>query len=101
MNLRRHYRWGWPAAALAGLLALGAYAAPPAFTRATKPLWSEKAPPVTAAVETASPNWVEIAKTVKPAVVNVSVKKSDEGAAARAGPARRARHGRVHAALLR
>jgi serine protease Do len=79
MNLRRHYRWGWPAAALAGLLALGAYAAPPAFTRATKPLWSEKAPAVTAAAETATPNWVEIAKTVKPAVVNVSVKKSDEG----------------------
>jgi hypothetical protein len=39
MNLRRHYRWAWPAAALAGLLALGVFAAPPAFTRATKPLW--------------------------------------------------------------
>jgi hypothetical protein len=39
MNLRRHYRWAWPAAALAGLLALGVFAAPLAFTRATKPLW--------------------------------------------------------------
>jgi serine protease Do len=86
MNLRRHYRWGWPAAALAGLLALGAYAAPPAFTRATKPLWSEKPPAVTAAAETAAPNWVEIAKTVKPAVVNVSVKKADEGLTLGPGP---------------
>jgi serine protease Do len=81
MNLRRHYRWAWPSAVLAGLLALGAFAAPPAFTRATKPLWSDKAPAVTAAVETASPNWVEIAKAVKPAVVNVSVKKAGEDVA--------------------
>jgi serine protease Do len=77
MNLRRHYRWAWPASALAGLLALGAFAAPPAFTRATKPLWSDKTPAV-AAAQTATPNRVEIAKTVKPAVVNVSVKKTEE-----------------------
>src|SRR5262245_48287535 len=79
MNLRRTYRWAWPAAALAGLLALGAFAAPPAFTRAAKPLWSDKAPAV-AAAQTATPNWVEIAKTVKPAVVNVSVTKGEESA---------------------
>jgi serine protease Do len=77
MNVRRNYRWAWPAAALAGLLALGTFAAQPAFTRATKPLWSDKAAPV-ASAQTAAPNWVEIAKAVKPAVVNVSVKKTED-----------------------
>jgi serine protease Do len=76
-RMRRISRWVLPAGALAGLIALGAFSVPPAFTRASKPLWTEKGPAAPTVAQVASPNWVEIARTVKPAVVNVSVKRAE------------------------
>ncbi len=71
-HLMRRYRWLWPASGLAGLaLALIAVAAPPAWTRAAAPIWTEQ--PVAVSPSTIpAPNWVELAKAVKPAVVNVT-----------------------------
>ena len=71
-RLGRPHRWRWPAAGLAALaLALVALAAPPAWTRAAAPVWTEQ--PVAVSPSTVpAPNWVELAKAVKPAVVNVT-----------------------------
>ncbi len=71
-RLGRRHRWLWSASGLAGLaLALIALAAPPAWTRAAAPIWTEQ--PVSVSPSTVpAPNWVELAKAVKPAVVNVT-----------------------------
>jgi serine protease Do len=72
-------RWAWPTVAVVAIaLALLA----PHFgysTTATTPLWSDR--PVTAPpAAVTAPNWVELAKRSKPAVVNISTKRvEDEG----------------------
>jgi serine protease Do len=77
--MKRHLRRpAWAAAGLVALLVGGAFVAPPAFTKAAQPLWSEQAPVAPGTARMAAPDWVEIAKAVKPAVVNVSVKKSED-----------------------
>jgi serine protease Do len=71
-------RWVWPAVALVGLAVavvsprFGYPAAPPT------PLWSERPPSVTAST-VPSPNWVELARVLKPAVVNISTKRVERG----------------------
>ena len=68
----RGYRWLGPVSGLAGLaLALMALIAPPAWTRAAAPIWTEQ-PVAVSASTVPAPNWVELAKAVKPAVVNVT-----------------------------
>jgi serine protease Do len=80
----RHTRWAWPAAGLAGLaLALVMLVAPPGWTRSPAPVWNEQAVSVTA-LTTPAPNWVELAKAVKPAVVNVTGRR-DTGRAGGSG----------------
>ena len=71
-------RWVWPA--VAGLaLALAVLVPRIGYTTpAPTPLWSERALPVAPAPVTA-PNWVELAKASKPAVVNISTKRVEEG----------------------
>ena len=81
----RFARWAWPSAALAAVLTVGALAAPQAFTRNSKePLWTERAP--AASAPSASPQWVEVARSMKPAVVNVSVRRAEGAGAGMAGP---------------
>jgi serine protease Do len=80
----RHSRWAWPAAGLAGLaLALVMLVAPPGWSRSPTPVWNEQAVTV-APLATPAPNWVELAKAVKPAVVNVT-SRQDGGRAAGSG----------------
>jgi serine protease Do len=73
--LTRHSRWAWPVLSI--LVILGLVAARPPFghTSVTPPVWTERAvnPPRS---ETTMPNWVEIAKAVKPAVVNVNTRRA-------------------------
>jgi serine protease Do len=69
-------RWAWPAAAL---LLLAVVALVPQFgfpTTASTPLWSDRALQVAPAP---APNWVELAKQLKPAVVNISTKRVEGG----------------------
>src|SRR5215831_673158 len=65
-------RFAWPALALVAALTLVGVVPRLGFTR-DGAIWSEKAGSAPVAM-TQAPAWVEIAKTVKPAVVNVSVK---------------------------
>jgi serine protease Do len=70
---KRLTRFAWPAFALVAALTVVGAVPRLGFTR-DGAIWSERAtgsPPV---AMTQAPAWVEIAKTVKPAVVNVSVK---------------------------
>ena len=74
-------RWTWPVAALMGL-ALAVMAPGVGFpTTAPAPLWSDHAVPV-APASVAAPNWVALAKALKPAVVNISTKRTEEGMSA-------------------
>jgi serine protease Do len=84
MNHMNHYllsrRWLAPAVALAALLAIFALLPRTGFTiGGHTPLWNERPVDISAATTVPAPNWVAIAKAVKPAVVNVSTKRIQEG----------------------
>jgi serine protease Do len=69
------HRWAWPAAGLLALaLTLVVLVAPPGWSPSAAPIWTEE-PVKVSALTTPAPNWVEIAKAVKPAVVNVNARR--------------------------
>ncbi len=74
----RSGRWAWPAVAVLGLALavlaprIGYSSTPPA------PLWSNR-PVAVAAASVPIPNWVELVKALKPAVVNISTKRVERG----------------------
>jgi serine protease Do len=72
-------RLTWPAIALAGVLSVALVAPHPGFGREGH-VWMERAPGSAPVATTPSPAWVDIARTVKPAVVNVSTRSVREGA---------------------
>jgi serine protease Do len=79
------HRWAWPAAALVGLgLVAGVGLGPHlGFTAGPKaPFWTERTLDVPPGPVQA-PNWVEIARQVKPAVVHVSTKRAEGGSPTR------------------
>ena len=69
-------RWAPPIAFLA-ILAVLALGPRLGFTDSAGHLWTERNPSLPAPTVTA-PNWVEIVKAVKPAVVNVTTKLTGE-----------------------
>ena len=81
--LRR--RWAWPATALVAIaLTLGALGSfSPGFGRTDTPLWTDR-PVALAASTVPAPSWVELARAVKPAVVNVSATRPQESPRLRA-----------------
>ncbi len=78
----RHPRTGRISAALAALAVLIALVVVGPRLGVTKssqaPLWSDQ-PPTVKALTRPAPNWVEIAKLLKPAVVNVNTKRVEKG----------------------
>jgi serine protease Do len=70
---KRLTRFAWPALALAAALTVVGVVPRLGFTR-DGAIWSERAAGSAPVAMTQAPAWVEIAKIVKPAVVNVSVK---------------------------
>jgi serine protease Do len=77
-------RWAWPTAALLAV-ALAVVAPRLGFTTtAPSPLWSER-PLAVSPASVSAPNWVELAKASKPAVVNISTKRVEEGMSAPPG----------------
>jgi len=48
-------------------------------TPARAPLWTDRPPAVAPASASALPNWAELAKVLKPAVVNISTKRVEKG----------------------
>jgi serine protease Do len=78
-------RWAWPAMAL---LVLAAVAVVPQLgfpTTTPTPLWSDRTLQV-APAPVQAPNWVELAKQLKPAVVNISTKRIEGGVPQMQGP---------------
>ncbi|PYM41238.1 MAG: hypothetical protein DME12_12305, partial [Candidatus Rokuibacteriota bacterium] len=71
-------RWiiGTPALALAAALVAGLPRV--GLTKPQAPLWSERPATSGASAPAASP-WVELARALKPAVVNISTKRVEEG----------------------
>jgi serine protease Do len=66
-------RLTWPALALAGTLAVGVVIPHAGFGREGR-VWTERAPGGAPVATTPAPAWVDIARTVRPAVVNVSTR---------------------------
>ena len=74
----RYRRWAWPAASLLLLVVVALVPRLGFPTTAPTPLWSDRSLPV-APAPVLAPNWVELAKRLKPAVVNVSTKRVEAG----------------------
>jgi serine protease Do len=76
--LRRDRRWLWPVAGVAVAVSIVAVSPHIGLTKAVRaPLWTERSV-VTAPSQTMAPDWVRIGKELKPAVVNIAVKRSAE-----------------------
>ena len=88
-SIRRHGRWGWPA--LAAVISLSLVALLPALGHTKglqSPLWTDHLASAPTPATVTAPNWAEIAKMVKPAVVNVSTRRPAEPAAMAPTPRR-------------
>jgi serine protease Do len=80
-------RWGWPALALVAALAVGGVTTGFGLTKGTHvPLWTEQSATMTSAPTVQAPDWVKIGRELKPAVVNVSAKRSESATLEMRGP---------------
>jgi len=80
-------RWGWPALALVAALAVGGVTSGFGFTKgAQPPLWTEQSAVTAPAPTVQAPDWVKIGRELKPAVVNVSAKRSEPAMPEMKGP---------------
>jgi serine protease Do len=71
-------RWGWPLAGVVAALLVVMLAPQLGFTKAaTGPLWTERSV-VTPATPAPNEGWVRLARELKPAVVNISTKRTAE-----------------------
>jgi serine protease Do len=79
-RLTMRYRTAWLAVVVAAAVGLVALAPHLGFTGAAPaPIWSEKPVSVTAAATVPSPNWVALTRALKPAVVNISTRRVQDG----------------------
>ena len=79
-RLTMRYRTAWLAAVVAAVVGLVALAPHLGFTStAPAPIWSEKPVSVIAAATVPAPNWVALTRALKPAVVNISTKRVQDG----------------------
>jgi serine protease Do len=80
-------RWGWPALALVAALAVGGVTTGFGLTKGTHvPLWTEQSATTASAPTVQAPDWVKIGRELKPAVVNVSAKRSETAMPEMQGP---------------
>src|SRR5205807_1716546 len=83
----RRQRVVWGTAALVTALALIVFIPRLGFTNAGAPLWTERpAMSWSPRAQPAPSPWVELARTLKPAVVNISTKRVQEGRSALESP---------------
>lgn len=79
-RLLTRYRAAWTAATAVLVVGLVALAPHLGFTSSTPaPLWSERPPAVAPGAAVVQPNWVALTRALKPAVVNISTKRVEEG----------------------
>src|SRR6202165_1984585 len=83
----RHRKWSWPALALVAALAVGGVTTGFGLTKGAQPqLWTEQSSVTAAAPTVQAPDWVKIGRELKPAVVNVSAKRSETAMSEMKGP---------------
>src|SRR5713101_551665 len=80
-------RWGWPALALVAAVAVGGVTTGFGLTKGAQPqLWTEQSAVTAQAPTVQAPDWVKIGRELKPAVVNVSAKRSESARPEMRGP---------------
>jgi serine protease Do len=77
-RLTTRYRAAAAAVVVAAVAAIVGLAPHLGFTSTTTPLWSDRTVAVSPSPTGPAPNWVDLAKTLKPAVVNISTKRVDQ-----------------------
>jgi serine protease Do len=83
----RNTKWGWPALALVAAVAVGGVTAGFGLTKGAQPqLWTEQSAVTAQAPTVQAPDWVKIGRELKPAVVNVSAKRSETAMTEMQGP---------------
>ena len=80
-------KWGWPALVLVAALAVVGVTTGFGLTKgAQPPLWTEQSAITAAAPTVQAPDWVKIGRELKPAVVNVSAKRTETAMPEMQGP---------------
>jgi serine protease Do len=80
-------KWGWPGLVLVVALAVGGVTTGFGLTKGAQvPLWTEQSAATTSAPTVQAPDWVKIGRDLKPAVVNVSAKRSESAMPEMQGP---------------
>ncbi len=83
----RNTKWGWPALALVAAIAVGGVTTGFGLTKGAPPqLWTEQSAVTAQAPTVQAPDWVKIGRELKPAVVNVSAKRSETAMPEMQGP---------------
>src|SRR5882762_6745244 len=83
----RNTKWGWPALALVAAVAVGGVTTGFGLTKGAQPqLWTEQSAVTAQAPTVQAPDWVKIGRELKPAVVNVSAKRSETAMPEMQGP---------------
>ena len=83
----RNTKWGWPALALVAAVAVGGVTTGFGLTKGAQPqLWTEQSAVTAQAPTVQAPDWVKIGRELKPAVVNVSAKRSETAMTEMQGP---------------
>lgn len=85
MNVMVRRYWTWGSVALIAL-ALTVLIPRLGFTTGQAPLWSERTLAAPAPAATPAAPWIELARVLKPAVVNISTKRIQEGGQPFEGP---------------
>ncbi len=74
--LHRYRRATWLVVGVLAVVTTAAIGPGLGFTKESPPLWTERPPAVAPSTVTA-PNWVALAKVLKPAVVNINTKRTE------------------------
>ena len=83
----KNAKWGWPVLALVAAVAVGGVTTGFSLTKGAQPqIWTEQSATSPAAPTVQAPDWVKIGRDLKPAVVNVSAKRTESAVSEMQGP---------------
>jgi serine protease Do len=77
-RLALRYRAAWLGVVVAAIVGLVALAPHLGHTTTSAPLWTDRPMPSAPVAAVPQPNWVELTRALKPAVVNISTKRVEE-----------------------
>jgi len=77
-RLALRYRVAWMGVMVAAIVGLVALAPHLGHTTTSAPLWTDRPMPSAPVAAVPQPNWVELTRALKPAVVNISTKRVEE-----------------------